>query len=381
MVRSVCLVVVSVALAAPVWAGGDGAEWLSRKIETFQAVGTLDKAAEALASAGKVKIVVEWDALTAAGVGREARAVVRARDATVEELLDMLVLSASEKDVPLGWHVDGKTIRVTTRAAVEDRRPARSAPPVRPVTTATPTRQAATADRSSAAPAKPSATAVRQAAAAGAMVVEYTNTPLGEVVNHLRDKTGLDIVVNWNALEEVGIAKDSPVSLTLRNRPAGKVLDLILADVSGSRDKFEKLYYVIDDGVVLISTGAALNTTTKTVVTDIRDLLVLAPEFKGPSMNLAMSGNRNNNNNNGNNSVNLGDLWDRDSGTDRSGETAATMAEQRAVMEERIIQAVKDSIGDDMWQPDGKGSIRIFQGKLIVTQTPLGFKLLSTVAR
>ncbi len=29
-----------------------------------------------------------------------------------------------------------------------------------------------------------------------------------------------------------------------------------------------------------------------------------------------------------------------------------------------------------MWRPVGRGSIRILRGQLIITQTPLGFKLL-----
>jgi len=362
MMRSVCLIVVGAVLAGPVQAGG-AADSLSRRVATFQSVGSLDKAAGALASAGKVKIVVDWDRLTEAGLGKGARAVVQGSDATVEELLDQLVLSASEKNVPLGWFVDGPAIRITTRAAIREREQPRQVVPTRPT---------ATTDR-------PAASARPAVAAAGAGA-NFKDTPLNEVVKHLRATTGLDIVVNWNALEEVGITKDSPVNLTARNRSAGRVLDLVLADVSGSRGRFERLYYIIDDGVVTISTGSALNTTTKTVVTDIRDLLVLTPNFKGPSLKLD-AGKRNSGNNNA--TGNLGDSFERDtsSGGNRGGESDATAAEQRALLQERIIQAVKDSIGDDMWQPEGRGSIQIVQGRMVITQTPLGFKLLATATR
>jgi hypothetical protein len=42
---------------------------------------------------------------------------------------------------------------------------------------------------------------------------------------------------------------------------------------------------------------------------------------------------------------------------------------------------LKDSIGEDMWKPDGKGSISILNGKLVISQTLLGFKLMETAGR
>ena len=44
-------------------------------------------------------------------------------------------------------------------------------------------------------------------------------------------------------------------------------------------------------------------------------------------------------------------------------------------------QAIKDSIGQDMWAPDGKGTISLFGSKLVISQTLLGYKLMETAGR
>ncbi|MCL2700253.1 MAG: hypothetical protein FWE88_01015 [Phycisphaerae bacterium] len=366
MKRGVWLAVVCAVLAAPAFAADGVAESLSRKVSTFQANGPLDKAVAALATAGKVKIAVDWDRLTAAGLDKQTRAVVRASDATVKQLLDLLVLSASEKDAPLGWYIDGDKIRVTTKAAIEDRRPARTASANTPARTS----------GASAQPAKEAAPAAVPIAKALEGGVEFSQTPLREVVNFLRDKARLNIAVNWTALEEVGITKDSPVSLKARNLTLGRVLDLLLADVSGSRDKYERLYYVIDDGVVLISTGNALNTKTSTTVTDVSDLLHPVPNPIAPVLKLNITTNRDNKNNDN------GSPFEESRNEDKNDPRCVSREEYRRLVGERLVQAIKDSIGEDMWQPEGKGAIQITaRGQLIITQTPLGFKLLGSAGR
>ena len=50
-------------------------------------------------------------------------------------------------------------------------------------------------------------------------------------------------------------------------------------------------------------------------------------------------------------------------------------------VKEGLIAIIKASIGEDMWQDQGKGSIRIFGNRLIISQTTLGFKLLDKSLR
>src|SRR5690606_808511 len=51
------------------------------------------------------------------------------------------------------------------------------------------------------------------------------------VINRLRAMTGLNFVVNWKALAAVGVERDVPVSLALRDVSYQKLIDLALSEV------------------------------------------------------------------------------------------------------------------------------------------------------
>ena len=181
----------------------------------------------------------------------------------------------------------------------------------------------------------------------------YDQTPLGDVMNDIRQIAGVNIVVNWRSLADHSITRRTPVSLDLTDVSTAKVLDVLTDDLSGGRDKFHSVYWLVADGVVRIATGSALNTTLETRVFNVGDLLMLAGDFEGPRLNLDMSG----------------------SVYESMGEDAAD-APSRAEAAETLIELVKDTIGEDMWQPAGKGSVSIRGEQMIVTQTRLGWLLM-----
>jgi hypothetical protein len=162
-----------------------------------------------------------------------------------------------------------------------------------------------------------------------------------------------------------------------------KALQLALDQVNGSRGKFEKAYWVVDEGVVMVATGSALDATMKTRTLDISDLLLTAPSVPRPSMGGASPGGSGgarggqsaDGGRYGGRGGTGGDLFAPRSGS--PGPAAPGEAGQdRQRAEAEIINMIKDMIGPDMWQPQGKGSIRILRGQLIISQTALGFKLL-----
>ena len=181
----------------------------------------------------------------------------------------------------------------------------------------------------------------------------YDQTPLGDVINDISQLAGVNIVVNWRSLGDHNITRRTPVSLDLTGVSAAKVLDVLTDDLSGGRGKFGSVYWFVDDGLVRIATGSALNTTLKTRVFSVGDLLMLAGDFEGPRLNLDMSG----------------------SVYESMGEDADD-APSRAEAAETLIELVKDTIGEDMWQPAGKGSVSIRGEQMIVTQTRLGWLLM-----
>ena len=107
--------------------------------------------------------------------------------------------------------------------------------------------------------------------------VNFEQVPLAEAIQALREKTGQNIFVNWRALEEAGVKRETPVTARLRDVKLGPALQSILADAGGGH---VELGATIDDGVITISTADDLRKNVATRVYDIRDLLVVVPDFE-----------------------------------------------------------------------------------------------------
>jgi hypothetical protein len=92
--------------------------------------------------------------------------------------------------------------------------------------------------------------------------------PVGDVVQKLRDRTELNIFVNWRALETQRVTKSLPVTLRLADVTAAETIDRLLATITG--ESIPPLGYTIDEGVVTISTREDLAKNTLTRVYDVR---------------------------------------------------------------------------------------------------------------
>ncbi len=106
--------------------------------------------------------------------------------------------------------------------------------------------------------------------------IEFQANQFSNVIEYLRNTTGVDFFVNWSVLEAIGVERDSPITLKLSNVPAEQALRLVLQQVGS---EFDPVDYSIIEGVVHISTERDLKKTTDIRVYDIRDLLVQVPNF------------------------------------------------------------------------------------------------------
>ncbi len=106
--------------------------------------------------------------------------------------------------------------------------------------------------------------------------MDFEDVPLVDVLDHLRAVTGLNILPNWKYLESAGYTKESAVvsSVHLVKVPYEKALQVILEDVSGPNVGTEQeISYVIDGGVIIITTRQALSRKVFPVVYNIQDLV------------------------------------------------------------------------------------------------------------
>jgi type II secretory pathway component GspD/PulD (secretin) len=117
--------------------------------------------------------------------------------------------------------------------------------------------------------------------------VDFNNNEFEQVIAYLRQVTEVQMYPDWKALESIGIRPSSEVSLEMNDIPAVNVVKRVLEQVG---DDFERPEYSIEDGVVVISSDAALRKKVVTIVYDIRDLLFEVPYFdNAPDFNLADS--------------------------------------------------------------------------------------------
>ncbi len=355
-----CAVVLSlpmISTVASVAAGGP-LEAIKTVVKNPLIKGTLKQAIRQCEKLAGVQIVVEWPVLKAAGVGPDDKVLIKASKATVEQLLEMMLIQVATRGNPLAWYVDENQVRVTSqRRILYTGNPPVARAPVR-------SRAAVAVKKSS----RPKQGLLRE--------LNFNNIKLVNVVDFLRDVSGVSIHVNWRSMETIGVTRETTVTLKAKNISIARALDLLMDDISGIEDKFSRVYWIIDEGIVRIATGAALNQKLKTRIIEVGDLLMLVPDFVAPRIEFnptAVSGTGSNSNRD--TSSPFADEED-DRNSDRE-----TPAQQRKRMRDNLIGMIKESIGEDMWQPQGKGSIRIMRGKLIISQTMLGFKLMERAGR
>jgi general secretion pathway protein D len=192
----------------------------------------------------------------------------------------------------------------------------------------------------------------------------FNDIPLENVIQFLRDTSGASIYVNWQALQNVTIQKDTKVNVTLENVSFEKALRVILEDVGGAN---AQLTWVLDDGVITISTRDELIKRTVTRVYDIRDLMIRVPNFAAPQVNLGANNTSTGNNNNGG----TGGGWiQSNSNTNAQNEGNIPTKEE---LVKKIVDSIASTIDPDSWRPPvGQGtvgSIRELHGNLLITTT------------
>ncbi len=303
---------------------------------------------EVLTHYGKLSgltIKADWDALKMAGITRKTPVTLKAYGLTFEKLLDLTLDSIALKDRPLAWYLSADVVHVSTqmRVLLRDRPIARA----------------------------PARAAPARRRRGGLGQINFDQTPLRHVIEFIRDYSGLNIHVNWRSLEATGITQDTPVTLKARGISLRRMIDLVMDQLSAGRDRFSSVYWIAEDRVVQIATGDAFNRTTRTQIYDVSDVLMVVPSFQGPRISLQAGPDQTAQSETA--EKDRPGLFDVPGEKPKAGQSDE---ERRREMREGLIETIKLSIGEEMWMPNGKGSIRILKGRLIITQTPLGFKLL-----
>ncbi|QDU25424.1 hypothetical protein ETAA8_04920 [Anatilimnocola aggregata] len=208
------------------------------------------------------------------------------------------------------------------------------------------------------------------------IAVEFLDTPLSEVLTFLSDLADVQMFVNQRALENEGLAVDTPVTISLKSVRVDMLLDLVLEQATtGSAT------YVERDGILIISTLANLEGASEVRVYNCRDLLAMDAPSKPsekPAAAVAPA------------TVGAGGAAAAPAGVFDGNnpfaglETVACQAPlseeaQRATALKRLIcTAVKP----DSWQDSGGfGTISDYNGLLVVTQNSKTHKQIENVLK
>jgi hypothetical protein len=96
--------------------------------------------------------------------------------------------------------------------------------------------------------------------------IDFAGQGLADVIDFMRDVTGMNIFVNWAALENAKVNQDAPVHLKGENIPLRTCLIKILAGVEKSKGS---LQFTVEDGVIIISDINDPKNPVATVVTGL----------------------------------------------------------------------------------------------------------------
>ena len=196
--------------------------------------------------------------------------------------------------------------------------------------------------------------------------VAFEEAPLDQVLEWIDSLTPLNVITRWQQLEDLGIERDQPVTLGVRNLRLSQVLWLLLREAAGPD---VRLAFQACDGLLIISTSEDLEREMVVKVYDVADLLLRLPRFAGaPHIDVAT-----NTGSTGGENVfgSTGGASERENseGADVSVEdsTAAELA--------RLIVSV---VEPDSWREvGGPGSIQAFGNLLVVRANPRVHQLLA----
>ena len=197
---------------------------------------------------------------------------------------------------------------------------------------------------------------MRRALGTAAGALEFSATPLSQVLQMLAAAGGFAVVLD-KVLEEAGIDLSThPVTMRLAGMRYEDAIYLLLPRECG---------YRVEAGYVLVTTLEKSWLPLKTVVYSVRDALAVVPNFVGPRFE-------------------IGDITSQSQGgggTNIFGNQPEEPEDATQATPEWIVDLVKHHVRNENdrriapWDDEGgPATIQYLEGKLIVNQTPQGHR-------
>lgn len=204
--------------------------------------------------------------------------------------------------------------------------------------------------------------------------VRYSDSPLERVLEDVARLAQVNLVVRWDELERLGIERDKPISIEVRNVRLGQLLWLVMNEAAAPD---VKLAYRADDAFITITSAQEIEREMIVRIYDVNDLLasrLRRPTFGAVRQHTYVAGNQV--------AVAEGAVGSRPitgqvtSGVILEGEDAGGEDEDDRVGREahmrQLIDVITTTVEPDSWAVNGgEGSIAAWRGLLVVRNTPL----------
>lgn len=187
--------------------------------------------------------------------------------------------------------------------------------------------------------------------------VAFEEAPLESVMNWLAELSDMNVRVRWEQLESLGIDRDKPITIQVRNVRLSQVLWMIM-NAAGGVDV--KLAYRASGNILTLSTDEDLGKEMVTETYDVSDLLLRVPNFYGaPSLDLQQNTQQGQGGGGGGQSIFSGSGGNQDDNQQQEGEDEASMQE--------LIDLIQQTVEPNTWFANGGlGTIHPFQGSIVV---------------
>lgn len=200
--------------------------------------------------------------------------------------------------------------------------------------------------------------------------VFFQDLPFEQVVQWLRDHTGVNVSVHWQVMQDAGLDRDTPISVKARNLKLSQVLWMILNEAGGSE---LELAYRVGDDLITLSLREDFEREMIARVYDVSDLLLRIPRFRNPAR-LSMAEALNNTGSGGDGQSRSTTLFD--GGNTEPSENVDGRTDLDRDMRE-LIWVIQRAIEPTSWRGQGgTGTVTGLRRQLIVRNTPHVHQLL-----
>lgn len=110
--------------------------------------------------------------------------------------------------------------------------------------------------------------------------IDWEDRTFGDVIEWLEGLAPVNVVVSWRELEAVGIDRDTPVTLRLRDATAASILTTVLEQLGEG----DTVRWRGQGDTLKISTREAFNRKLHTRVYDVADIVFPVPDFPTPNI-------------------------------------------------------------------------------------------------